>query len=676
MGGAASAPARASARSLASWSLADETAAAAATLAPWRGLAADLAATASTFLPRRDATPPERVGGWLYWSEADADGGIRLLRRRPGGGRTARAPSTDLVLDARRLQAATGASALGEVRLSPDGARVAVTLDAGGDDWSAAVVAVGDGQTLLDRVPRAAAVEWGPTGDLWYVRQDGTGRPAAAFRRRAGSDDARVFAEPDPALLLALAKSKDGRLLTLTSVAPDRAAVRAVDLVEGVGAAAPTPTLVAPPAPGLEAFVEHAPAFGGTLVLTNSVEGAGKAVPQGSDAAEWWLARAPRGAPPAAWAPLLARRAGAAITDIDVFERGILVHERTDAGRAAVSLLKPGGAAPVRIGLPPGARCVKGGANAEFGTKNARLVLSSSLAPDGAVDVCLETGDVSLSRAPGAAAAAAASAAAAAGLAVWDETVGDRVPVTVLGRAGRGRRGGGPTLVCVYGSYGLPLDPAFNPLHLTLALRGWTVALAHVRGGGEKGRAWHAAGRGENRAAAAADAAAALAWATARSGPAVALAAESAGALLVGRLLADHPSSLAAVALRVPFLAPSSDATPGEAGEWGPPGDDLRGVCPTAMLEEAAVAASAAAGPPVLIQASTRDPRAPATSAAAWAARLRVARGPGGAAVLVDAGGAGHAAPGGACGLAREAAAAAFLVASVERGAFRPRAAA
>ena len=671
MGSAASAPARLSARALASRSLADESSAAAAALAPWRGLAADLAATASAFLPRADATAPERVGAWLYWSEAGPGGGLRLLRRPVKGAGSARRPPR-LVLDAARLQRTTGAVALGNVRLSPDGGRAAVALDAGGDDWSVAVVEAGAAQTIVDRVPGATAAEWGPTGDLWFVRQDGAGRPAAALRRRAGVD-APVFSEADPALVLALAKSKDGRLLTLTSAAPDRAAVRTVDLA-GEGAALSTPTLVAPPLPGLECYVEHAPLLGGMLVLTNSADGEGAAVPAGSDGVEWWLARAPRGAPPAAWAPLLPRRPGAAITDIDVFDRGVLVHERTSGGRAAVSLVRPGRRAPATIRLPPGARCVRGGANADFRATHARLTLSSPLAPGAAFDLCLESG--SLERAPRGhrdaddAAAAATSAAAAMGLSVWDETVGDGVPVTVLGRAA-GR--GGPTLVSLYGSYGLPLDPDFNPLHLTLALRGWTIALAHVRGGGEKGRAWHAAGRGARRAAAAADARAALDWATDRSGPAVALAAESAGALLVGRLLADAPSSLAAVALRVPFLAPTADASPGEAGEWGAAGDDLRAVCPTAMLEEPAVAAAAPSGPPVLIQASSLDPRAPATSAATWAARLRAARGPGGAAVLLDARGVGHAAPGGVEGLRREAAAAAFLVAAVEQGAFRGR---
>jgi len=56
-----------------------------------------------------------------------------------------------------------------------------------------------------------------------------------------------------------------------------------------------------------------------------------------------------------------------------------------------------------------------------------------------------------------------------------------------------------PLLLHVYGAYGTPLDPSFEPADLSLLERGFLVAYAHVRGGGELGRAWHAAGRQRNK---------------------------------------------------------------------------------------------------------------------------------------------------------------------------------
>src|SRR5262249_25872307 len=45
-----------------------------------------------------------------------------------------------------------------------------------------------------------------------------------------------------------------------------------------------------------------------------------------------------------------------------------------------------------------------------------------------------------------------------------------------------------------YGAYGISYQPTFNIKSCSVAARGVVLALAHVRGGGEKGEAWHKAG--------------------------------------------------------------------------------------------------------------------------------------------------------------------------------------
>lgn len=52
-----------------------------------------------------------------------------------------------------------------------------------------------------------------------------------------------------------------------------------------------------------------------------------------------------------------------------------------------------------------------------------------------------------------------------------------------------------PTLLYGYGSYGIPVDPAFSMSRLPLLDRGWVWAIAHIRGGSERGRRWYDAGR-------------------------------------------------------------------------------------------------------------------------------------------------------------------------------------
>ena len=66
--------------------------------------------------------------------------------------------------------------------------------------------------------------------------------------------------------------------------------------------------------------------------------------------------------------------------------------------------------------------------------------------------------------------------------------VGLQVPMTVMHKKGLVMDGSNPALVNVYGAYGHVLDTGFEPERLALLDRGWVIALAHVRGGGELGR--------------------------------------------------------------------------------------------------------------------------------------------------------------------------------------------
>jgi protease II len=64
---------------------------------------------------------------------------------------------------------------------------------------------------------------------------------------------------------------------------------------------------------------------------------------------------------------------------------------------------------------------------------------------------------------------------------------GTAVPLTLLRKAGPNQQPR-PLLVEVYGAYGHVLEAEFKPHRMPLLERGWAVALAHVRGGGELGR--------------------------------------------------------------------------------------------------------------------------------------------------------------------------------------------
>jgi prolyl oligopeptidase len=61
------------------------------------------------------------------------------------------------------------------------------------------------------------------------------------------------------------------------------------------------------------------------------------------------------------------------------------------------------------------------------------------------------------------------------------------------------RDGRAPLLLDAYGAYGISQQPFFWPQLLAWLEKGGVYAVAHVRGGGEFGKAWHEAGRLANK---------------------------------------------------------------------------------------------------------------------------------------------------------------------------------
>ncbi len=71
---------------------------------------------------------------------------------------------------------------------------------------------------------------------------------------------------------------------------------------------------------------------------------------------------------------------------------------------------------------------------------------------------------------------------------------GAMIPLTIIFRKGIRKDGSSVCLLEGYGAYGTSLRPIFDYFKNSLAARGVVIAIAHVRGGGEKGEPWHKAG--------------------------------------------------------------------------------------------------------------------------------------------------------------------------------------
>ena len=70
---------------------------------------------------------------------------------------------------------------------------------------------------------------------------------------------------------------------------------------------------------------------------------------------------------------------------------------------------------------------------------------------------------------------------------------GTMIPLSIIHRKDLRRDGGASAILEGYGAYGISITPAFS-VQMSMALHGVVMAVAHVRGGSEKGEAWYRAG--------------------------------------------------------------------------------------------------------------------------------------------------------------------------------------
>ena len=129
---------------------------------------------------------------------------------------------------------------------------------------------------------------------------------------------------------------------------------------------------------------------------------------------------------------------------------------------------------------------------------------------------------------------------------------GTRIPLFVIRR--KDVTGPAPTLLTGYGGYGLIDPPSFTPDKLAWVEQGGVFAVAHIRGGGEFGRAWHEAGRLEKKQNVFDDFIAAGEYLksqgiTSRSG--LAIQGASNGGLLIGAVVNQRPDLFAAALAQV-----------------------------------------------------------------------------------------------------------------------------
>ncbi|WEZ84023.1 S9 family peptidase [Rhizobium sp. 32-5/1] len=211
-------------------------------------------------------------------------------------------------------------------------------------------------------------------------------------------------------------------------------------------------------------------------------------------------------------------------------------------------------------------------------------------------------------------------------------TDGAQVPVTLLYRKDTALDGSAPCLLYGYGAYGISIPASFNTNCLSLADRGFVYAVAHVRGGKDKGFQWYEDGKMEKKTNTFTDFIAAADYLNQEQFTSYAnIVAEggSAGGMLMGAIANLAPEKFKGIIAAVPFvdvlntmLDDTLPLTPPEWPEWGNPIDDK-----TAYERMAAYSPYENIGekpyPAILALSGLTDPRVTYWEPTKWVARLR-----------------------------------------------------
>lgn len=211
-----------------------------------------------------------------------------------------------------------------------------------------------------------------------------------------------------------------------------------------------------------------------------------------------------------------------------------------------------------------------------------------------------------------------------------------RIPVTLIHHRDARPDGTNAGWQIGYGSYEVSYDPEFETLRLPI-LRRVVYAIAHVRGGGEMGRAWYEDGKELVKEHTFTDFIDVADWLVDSGWVAPGrLVAEgrSAGGLLMGAVTNAAPDRFRAILAGVPFvdalstiLDPSLPLTVGEWEEWGNPltsravFDAMSRYTPYENVPDGALL------PAIMATTSVNDTRVEFVEPTKWVQRLREATG-------------------------------------------------
>ena len=565
-----------------------------------------------------DSTVPGADGPYAYAVRYREGGQHPILWRQPRAG----GPEQTL-LDGDALAEGKAYFQLGASTHSPDHRLLAWAADDNGSEYDTLRVRdIATGADLADAIAdvEGAAVWTADSTAFYYVRLDANHRPSRVYRHRLGEPterDTLVYEEANPAFFVGLSRTQSGRFAEISVHDHETSESWLIDL----HAAAARPTLVAAREQSVQYEVEHHPDWSGreTLVIKTNADGA----------EDFKIVTTPLSDPARThWRDLVPHRRGVFRLGVTVLADWMIRLEREDGlPRIVVRALASG--EEHTIAFPEEAYSLGAAGGYEFKTDTLRFHYSSMTTPSEVWDYDLRARARTLRKRQEVPSGHDPANYVTRRLFATAPD-GERVPISILHRRDLKPDGSAPCLLYGYGAYGYAWPAGFSTTSLSLVDRGFVYAIAHVRGGTEKGWHWYQDGKLARKPNTFGDFIAAAEHLRAQ-GYAARIVAHggSAGGMLMGAIANMRPDLFAGIIAEVPFvdvintmLDDTLPLTPPEWQEWGNPITDAQAFR-TMLSYSPYDNVRAQDYPSLLVLAGLTDPRVTYWEPAKWVARLR-----------------------------------------------------
>ena len=476
----------------------------------------------------------------------------------------------EVILDVNQLANGQAFMGIGAHEVSDDSNLLAYTTDnVGFRQYQLHIKDLRTGRLLPESAERVDSVAWAADNKtLFYTTEDAiTKRDDLLHRHVLGTDtkdDAVVFDEKDERYNIGILRTRDGKYLLMGSESHVTSEERFLPADTPIGEW----RIIEPRKEKTQYYADEA--NGIFYIRVNDTDPSFRIVsaPVATPRKEFWK-------------ELIAARKEVPIEDVDAFSHFYVLTEHV-TGLPVLRVVSISSGESHTIEVPESAYMISAAANEEFDTDKYRYTYESPITPSSTYEYDVMTRKSTLLKqleVPGG----------------YDKTRyaverlfiaakdGTRIPVTAVYRRDKFKRGENPLYIYGYGSYGIPIYDTFSTMLLPLIDRGVVTSVAHIRGGGEMGEAWHDGGKMMTKRNTFTDFIDAteglLAKGYGKRGL-VGIEGGSAGGLLMGAVTNMRPDLFKVVLCAVPFvdivntmLDASLPLTVPEYEEWGNPNE-------------------------------------------------------------------------------------------------------